>query len=48
VALVDEALFLRAVRWLLAEHQLLVEPSGAAVLAAILEEQLPVPEARRW
>ncbi len=41
VALVDEAQILRAVRWLLAEHQLLVEPSGAAVIAACLEEPLP-------
>jgi threonine dehydratase len=44
VALVDEAQILRAVRWMLSEHQYLVEPSAAAVVAACLEEDLGEPE----
>ncbi len=40
VGLVSEAQILRATRWLMAEHQYLVEPSAAAVVAALLEEDL--------
>jgi len=40
VALVDEVQLYRAVRWVLAEHQYLIEPSAAAVVAACLEEDL--------
>ena len=40
VALVDEAQLRRGVRWMLSEHQYLVEPSAAAVVAACLEEDL--------
>ena len=40
VALVDEAQIRRGVRWMMSEHQYLVEPSAAAVLAACLEEDL--------
>jgi threonine dehydratase len=40
VALVSEAQILRATRWMLAEHQYLVEPSAAAVVAACLEGDL--------
>lgn len=36
VALVSEEEILAAVRWMLAEHQYLVEPSGAGTVAAIL------------
>ncbi len=40
-ALADEAQILQAVRWLLAEHQTLVEPSGAVTVAAALAGELP-------
>lgn len=39
-ALVGEASILRATRWLLEHHQYLVEPSGAAVVAAVLEGEI--------
>jgi threonine dehydratase len=40
VALVDEDQLYRAMRWMMSEHQYLVEPSAAAVVAACLEEPL--------
>ncbi len=40
VALLSEAQLQRATRWMLAEHQYLVEPSAAAVIAACLDEDL--------
>ena len=40
VALVSEEQLWAATRWMLAEHQYLIEPSAAAVVAACLEEDL--------
>jgi threonine dehydratase len=40
VALVGEEAILQATRWLLDRHQYLVEPSGAAVVAACLEGRI--------
>ena len=42
VALVSEAEIHQAVRWMLEEHQYLVEPSAAAVLAACLADRVGV------
>ncbi len=41
VALVSEAELRAGVRWMLAEHQLLIEPSSAVVVAALTTGRLP-------
>ncbi|MBI4586086.1 MAG: pyridoxal-phosphate dependent enzyme [Planctomycetes bacterium] len=43
VALVSEEEIFEAVRWLLAEHRYLIEPSAAASLAACLAGKVPAP-----
>ena len=45
VKLVEEETILRAVRHFLTEERLVVEPSGAVTLAAVLEKNVPIDNA---
>lgn len=43
VALITEDEIFDAVRWMLANHQYLMEPTSAVVIAALLKKRVPVP-----